>query len=110
MQRTRLSTLVSTFFDQLERWLVNPWRRISIVIISLLFGYFFGVAIAAYAGQAAEQDIVFSAILVILAEIISRITYFRRQPQQKALWLEALNSFKIGALYALILEAFKLGS
>lgn len=116
MQRTRISTLLDRAGDQLSRWLLNPWRRISIVVISLLFGYFFGISIAAVAGQAAEQDISISAVLVVVAELISRFVYGRRwrqpeQPDQRLpLLVESLNALKIGAMYSLCVEAFKLGS
>lgn len=117
MQRTRLNTLVDDIGRQFSLWLLNPWRRVSLVLISLLFGYFFGVSIAAIAGQAAVQDVTISAILVIGAEVISWIVYSRswRSPEQvktlpKPLWLDSLNSFKLGAIYAFCLEAFKLGS
>jgi hypothetical protein len=116
MQRTRISTLLEDLGNQFNRWLLNPWRRWSLVLISLLFGYFFGVAIAAVAGQAAEQDIGVSAILVIIAELISRLVYGRRWRSRaqkdlpKPVWLDCLNVFKIGTMYALCVEAFKLGS
>ncbi|HEY9880180.1 MAG TPA: DUF565 domain-containing protein [Leptolyngbyaceae cyanobacterium] len=116
MQRTRLSTLFDTLGSQLNRWLINPWRRLSIVIISLLGGNFFGVALATISGQAAEQDVVAAAIVVALAEGISRFVYGRRDrnlnfPEARTpLIYEALNAIKIGALYALVVEAFKLGS
>ncbi|MBD0267746.1 MAG: DUF565 domain-containing protein [Cyanobacteria bacterium Co-bin8] len=119
MQRTRLSTLFDTASNQLNRWLFNPWRRISILVISLLGGNFFGVAIAAVAGQAAQQDIILAAILVAINELISRLVYGRswRRPGQDRnepisipLFYESLNAFKIGTMYALAAEAFKLGS
>ncbi len=46
MQRTRLSTLIESISNQFGRWLYNPWRRLSLVIIGLLFGNFFGIAIS----------------------------------------------------------------
>lgn len=110
MQRTRINTLLGTIGEQLSRWLVNPWRRLSILIISLLFGYFLAVALSAYAGQAAEQDIFVSALLVITAEVISVLAYRRSRPSPKPLWLNSLNGLKIGAMYGLCVEAFKLGS
>ncbi|PSN12743.1 hypothetical protein C7271_23230 [filamentous cyanobacterium CCP5] len=110
MQRTRLNTLLEKISDRFARWLVNPWRRLSILIISLLLGYFLGVAVSAFAGQAARQDIFVSALLVVIGETISRVVYSRNQPASNALWLEALNGLKIGAMYALCVEAFKLGS
>jgi hypothetical protein len=44
MQRTRLSTLVERLGNQFGRWLLNPWRRISLTLIALLGGNFFGIA------------------------------------------------------------------
>lgn len=117
MQRTRLSTLIDDLGDQLSLWLVNPWRRVSLVLISLLLGYFFAVSLSAIAGQAAVQDTVVSAFLVVAAEVVSWLVYSRRwrdpdllKKVPKPLWLDCINSFKIGAIYALIVEAFKLGS
>lgn len=117
MQRTRLTTLIDDIAEQLSLWLINPWRRVSFVLISLLLGYFFAVSLSAIAGQAAVQDTVVSVFLVVLAELISWLVYSRRwrDPQllkkvPKPLWLDCTNSFKIGAIYALCLEAFKLGS
>lgn len=125
MQRTRLTLLVSRISQQLSQWLINPWRRTSLVLISLLFGYFFGITIAAVAGQAAEQDVVVSGVLVLGSETISRWVYGRRNwvdrtgvndaaedtsPPLPPLLMTCLNSLKIGATYALCVEAFKLGS
>ncbi|MBE9137497.1 DUF565 domain-containing protein [Nodosilinea sp. LEGE 07088] len=117
MQRTRLSTLIDDLGDQLSLWLVNPWRRVSLVLLSLLLGYFVAVSLAAIAGQAAVQDTIVSAFLVIAAELISWLVYSRRwrDPEllktiPKPLWIDCLNGFKMGAVYALCVEAFKLGS
>jgi uncharacterized membrane protein YhaH (DUF805 family) len=117
MQRTRLSTLIDDLGDQLSLWLINPWRRVSLVLISLLLGYFFAVSLASIAGQAATQDTVVSAFLVLGAELISWLVYSRRwrdptlvKTVPKPVWLDCINSFKIGAIYALSVEAFKLGS
>lgn len=117
MQRTRLSRLFDELGDQLNLWLINPWRRVSLVVISLLGGYFAALSLSAIAGQAAVQDVTVSLMLVIGIEAISWLVYSRRwrEPDQmrqvpKPLWLDCLNSIKLGGLYALIVEAFKLGS
>ncbi|MEM6519245.1 MAG: DUF565 domain-containing protein [Cyanobacteria bacterium P01_D01_bin.71] len=113
MQRTRLSTLVESASNQFGRWVFNPWRRLSLVIISLLFGNFFGIAISSIAGQAARLDVVISAILLGLVELISWRVYRRipaNAPRPNSLFLEVINAFKIGLIYSLFVEAFKLGS
>ena len=114
MQRTRLSTLIETTTTRFGRWVFNPWRRVSLVIIGFLFGYFFANSIAAIAGQAAKLDVVIAAILLVATELVSWLVY-RRSPQQKAdqqssLLPEVANAFKLGIIYALFVEAFKLGS
>ena len=110
MQNTRLNNLVNATTGQLGRWFLNPWRRLSLLVISLLFGIFLGTAVSTSAGQAANWDIIAAAILVMLTEIIDRIYYSRNPPKGRALWIEALNALKIGLTYSLFLEAFKLGS
>ena len=115
MQRTRLNSLVAVTGDRLELLFSNPWRRISLSIISLLLGFFMGSAIVTTAGQNAVWDITAAALLFIAAELINLLVYRRRQkketPQRRrSLYLDALNLFKIGLTYNLFLEAFKLGS
>ncbi len=117
MQRTRLSTLIDDLGNQLILWLVNPWRRMSLMLISLLLGYFFAVSLASIAGQSAVQDTVASAFVVVAAELTSSLVYSRRwrDPERlrkvpKPLWIDCANSAKIGAIYAFCVEAFKLGS
>lgn len=112
MQRTRLNTLVDRLGDRWIRWIFNPWRRLSLVIIALLFGNFFAIAIASVAGQTADIDIVVAAFLLGAVEVASWLVYRRapRAGERRSLPLEVLNSFKIGITYGLFVEAFKLGS
>lgn len=106
------------------------------IVICLLFGNFFATAISATAGQAAKLDVTISAMLVILVEFISWIYYrFPRRRgrvdsflsietselsvsneleqgpvRSRSTLTEALNAFKLGMIYGLFVEAFKLGS
>lgn len=110
MQNTRLNNLAAVVTRGLGKWLFNPWRRLSLLVISVLFGFFLGSAISTIAGQAADWDIFGAGILVAWSEVVDRIYYSRFWQQKRALWLEALNAGKIGLTYSLFLEAFKLGS
>lgn len=109
MQNTRLNNLFNAIGGQLGRWLFNPWRRLSMLTISLLFGFFLGTAVSTTAGQAADWDIIAAGILVALSEIVDRI-YYRRRLGARSFWVESLNALKIGLTYSLFIEAFKLGS
>jgi hypothetical protein len=73
MQNTRLNNLFDAIARQLEQWFLNPWRRLSLLLLSFLFGFFLGTAVSTTAGQKAELDIVIAAFLVFLTEVTSRI-------------------------------------
>ena len=117
MQRTRLNTLVDITGDRLDLLFSNPWRRVSLSLISILLGFFMGSAIVTTAGQRAVWDIPAAAILFAFTELTSRLVYARRDrqtpnsvTQRRSLYIDVLNLFKIGLIYSLFLEAFKLGS
>ena len=115
MQRTRLNSIVSVTGDRLDLLFSNPWRRISLSIISILSGFFMGSAIITTAGQDAVWDIPAAAVLFSFTELTSMFVYRRRSlkgtpPQRRSLYIDVLNLFKIGLIYSLFLEAFKLGS
>ena len=110
MQNTRLNRLVDVFSTKLGGWLQNPWRRISLLIISLLFGSFLGGAFSTIAGQAAEWDIFVAGVLLALTELVNWIVYQVSRRLGRPLWIDILNCLKIGLIYSLFVEAFKLGS
>lgn len=117
MQDTRLTTLVRGTVARFTSFTTNPWRRISLVIISFLLGNFLGTAIITTAGQTAIWDLVAAFLLVFLTEFISRLVYGRSLPRgiaseddRNTLLPEILNTLKIGITYSLFIEAFKLGS
>jgi hypothetical protein len=122
MQNTRLNTLFDRTTQQFTRWAQNPWRRLSLIIISLLFGNFLASAIATTTGQKANLDIFVSVTLLLIIESVNWLFYsqiwnnLRRDAddlgatEARPLWLVMLNSLKLGTSYGLFVEAFKLGS
>lgn len=110
MQNTRLNNLADAILVRLRRWFFNPWRRISLLIITFLFGFFLSTALTTVAGQEGDTDILISGVLVLMMEVTSRVFYIRAWKDRRALWIELLNSLKIGFTYGICVEAFKLGS
>lgn len=110
MQNTRLNNLFDAIATRLGQWFLNPWRRLSLLSISFLFGFFLGDAVSTTAGQEGVLDIVVAAFLVLLTEITSRIFYSRSFLERRSLLVDSLNLLKVGLIYSLFLEAFKLGS
>jgi Protein of unknown function (DUF565) len=117
MQNTRLNTLVDVNVGRLSRWANHPWRRTSLSIISLLLGFFLASALSTTFGARSEWDILVAGVTVFFTEVISRFSYRSRlsaigtkEAPPRALLFVLLNDTKIGVIYGLTLEAFKLGS
>ncbi|WP_013323594.1 DUF565 domain-containing protein [Gloeothece verrucosa] len=116
MQRTRLNTLVDATAFRIQRFLSNPWRRISVLLIGFLGGFFAAQAISTTGGQKADLDVVMAALILLFTEGASIFVYrFSGRPSKAGevrqwLFVETLNLFKMGMIYGLFLEAFKLGS
>ncbi len=110
MQNTRINTLFDNIAGGLDSFFRNPWRRFSLLLISLLLGNFLGTAVSTISGQKADLDIVASALLVAATEAINRLAYSTPVATARSLPVQALNAIKLGLIYSLFVEAFKLGS
>jgi hypothetical protein len=118
MQNTRLSILVDNLSERLVGWLRNPWRRISIAIISILLGNFLASVVSTTAGQQGRIDALLAAVMVVMTEVAIWLVYV--QPQQLGLtrdrkpplvwWKEMINGLRIGFIYGMYLLALTLGS
>lgn len=111
MQNTRLTNIVNVLSTRTTELFINPWRRIALILISLLLGFFVATAITSTAGQAANWDVVSAATVTLITEAISRYAYRYQTGTNKAsLFTDVLNSLKIGTIYGMFVEAFKLNS
>lgn len=112
MQNTRLNNLLGTITRGLGGWLQNPWRRTSVQLLAVFGGFFTASALITTAGQEAAWDLSMAGILAVGCEVASMVVYrqTRGSTDRSPLVLSILNLFKLGLVYGLFLEAFKLGS
>ena len=103
-QSTRLQRSFGGLVQQLETWAANPWRRLSVLSIAALFGFLVGSAITSVAGVLGQMDPVGALIVVLGTEATVRL----RKAGPSTLLQQVLNVSRIGLLYGLFLEAFKL--
>ena len=103
-QSTRLQRSFGGLVQQLETWADNPWRRLSVLSIAALFGFLVGSAITSVAGVLGQIDPVGALIVVLGTEATVRL----RRAGSPTLVEQVLNVSRIGLLYGLFLEAFKL--
>ena len=108
LQSTRLQTNIGEANGRLEGWALNPWRRLSLIVITLLLGFLIGSAITSVAGVLGQMDPVAALLVVIVCELTVRFRHNRSRTGSTPLVLQLLDMLRIGFLYGLFLEAFKL--
>ena len=108
MQNTNFSRI----FDQLNNiifgFISSNWRSKSISLISILTGYFlFANFITKFISEG-KNELLMVPIIILFIEFIIRIKPSSSSRLYKV-WA-VLDKVRIGSTYAVILEAFKLGS
>ena len=108
MQKTKFSSLLDKLNNILLGFVSSSWKLKSINIISVLIGYFLFANFVTKFISEGKNELIMVPIIIFIIEIIIRI-----RPSSKKtifnLW-SILDKVRIGATYAVILEAFKLGS
>ena len=108
MQKTNYSRLINQLSSFLFNFFISSWRSKSISLISVLSGYFLFANFLTKFISEGKNELVMVPVIIFIIEIIIRI----RPSSEKKLfvvWL-ILDKIRIGAIYAVVLEAFKLGS
>jgi len=108
LQQTRFQRLIIGSGERLTAWAVNPWRRWSLQLIVLLISFSIGGAVGAVSGTIALLDPVGALVCVLVIEVAARLRGpLLRQRDQRVL-LGLLDMARMGLLYGLLLEGFKL--
>ena len=108
MQKTKFSKITYQLNNVLFGFLSDTWRSKSISLISVLIGYFLFANFLTKFISEGKNELIMVPIIILFIEFIIRI-----KPSSSSkfydLWSVA-DKLRIGAIYAVILEAFKLGS
>jgi hypothetical protein len=106
-QQTRFQQRVAQAGDGLAAWATNPWRRVSLLLIVLLTGFLIGSGLGAITGALSSIDQISALACVLLLEAAVRLRG-RLRRQRVRLGLQLLDMARMGLLYGLLLEGFKL--
>ena len=108
LQLTRLHQSIGLALERLEQWAKNPWRRYSLLLIVLLASFLIGSSIGMINGVLALMDPVGAFFTVVILEVMVRIR--RQWPliNRRQITCQLLDYTRIGLLYGLLLEGFKL--
>ena len=108
VQQTRLQQSLGGAGARLERWAINPWRRLSLQLIALLGSFYMASALTTVTGALALLDPLAALICVVAVEVAVRLRRpLRKRPGDK-LTLQLLDMLRLGFTYGLLLEGFKL--
>ena len=108
MQKTNFSKITYQLNNLLFGFLRDTWRTKSIGLISVLTGYFLFANFLTKFITEGKNELIMVPIIILFIELIIRL-----KPSSRSkffdLW-SVVDKLRIGAIYAVILEAFKLGS
>ncbi len=110
IQKTQFNSIQKVILNSLTAFLQGDWSKRSLSILSLLLGYYLvGSNLAAiYLSQVGQRTyVVFCLLLIIEFSIRVRTLLQRTRFSSIRIFIDNL---RIGAVYAVVLEAFKLGS
>ena len=108
MQKTNFSKITNQLNNLLFGFISDTWRSKSIGLVSVLTGYFLFANFLTKFISEGKNELIMVPVIILIIEIIIRI----KPPSSSSffyLW-SVIDKLRIGAIYAVILEAFKLGS
>nr|YP_009295360.1 hypothetical chloroplast RF20 [Dasya binghamiae]AOH77372.1 hypothetical chloroplast RF20 [Dasya binghamiae] len=93
----------------LKKLFTYRFNFFSLHIISLMLGFFIASILSTLPAQTGDWGIISAAIIVTLNEVISKMIYSYKIYKKNRI-LNLINNMKIGIIYGLFVDAFKLGS
>ena len=116
--KTYLNKIIYYTTNLLEAWTSYKFNDFSLALLGLLFGFFISTGLSTITTQTGDWSIIAAAIITTNQELISKIKYQSETNLKSKYYyhcsikicLKYFNLIKIGILYGLFVDAFKLGS
>ena len=109
MQKTRFLKFIESFLLIINNNISDTWSKRIVLLLSLLLGYYFTNSLISYLLDKAVNTIILAVIILLIMECLIRSLLLSNLSKLSFIVI-SINNFRIGSSYALILEAFKLGS
>ena len=106
MQKTKLKEFIDSFILIINPIISDTWSKRSILLLSLLFGFYFTNSMISYLLDKSVNTILLAIIILLIMELAIRSYLLSKL----TIPVMIINNIRIGSTYALILEAYKLGS
>ena len=109
MQKTKFNEFFDSLFLIINPLISDSWSKRSILLLSILSGFYFTNSLISFLLDKSVNTILLAIIILLIMELSIRLLYFSNKSRLSIIII-AINNLRIGSTYALILEAFKLGS
>lgn len=101
-------SILTQFIILIKHSLKSRLNYVSLQLISLFLGFYIATIISTIPSQTGEWGIIAGAMIVTFNESLSKIIYSFKNG--RTIFIYIINCIKIGIIYGLFVDAFKLGS
>ena len=108
LQTTNLHKKIGLLLDRVVNWSKNPWRRYSLYLIIFFIGFFVGSSLGMINGTLALMDPIGAFFTVLFIEVLVRIRRNFDSSKKSIILLSIIDMARMGLLYGLFMEGFKL--
>ena len=106
MQKTKLREFIDSLIFIINPIISDSWSKRSLLLLSLLFGFYFTNSFLSFLLDKSVNKIFLAIIILLIMELVIRSYLIPKL----TIPVMIINNIRIGSTYALILEAYKLGS
>ena len=106
MQKTKFRELLDSLVIIINPIISDTWSKRSILLLSLLFGFYFTNSFLSFLLDKSVNTIFLAITILLIMELVIRSYLISKS----SIIVTIINNIRIGSTYALILEAYKLGS
>ncbi len=106
MQKTKFKEFIDSLIFIINPIISDSWSKRSILLLSLLFGFYFTNSFLSFLLDKSVNTIFLAIIILLIMELVIRSYLIPKL----TIPVMIINNIRIGSTYALILEAYKLGS
>ena len=109
MQKTKFRRVLDELNQIFNSIITDSWSKRSALLLSLLSGFYFTNSLLSFLLDKSFNTIFIAILILIIMELLIRLTLIANLYKTSVIMI-SVNNFRIGSTYALILEAYKLGS
>ena len=109
MQKTKFGKSLDSLGKIIKPFVSDSWSKRSILLISILLGYYFTNTLLSFLLDKTVNTIFLAIFIILIMELTIRAALISNFSKLSII-VYSINNFRIGSTYALILEAYKLGS